>query len=61
MGRLHCMSSVGLFTISDDFSSETTGPIVIKFYIQSPGPLGTKCCSKGLGHMAQDGLHAHIT
>ena len=28
-------------TISNDFS-KTTGPIVTKFYIQPPGPLGKK-------------------
>ena len=48
------MSSVRPSTISDDFS-ETIGPIVIKFYVQPPGSLGTKCCSTGLGHMTQDG------
>ena len=29
-------------TISNDFSSETTGPIATKFHIQPPGPLGKK-------------------
>ena len=38
-------------TISNDFSSETTGLIAIKFHIQPPGPLGKKICSNGLGHM----------
>ena len=38
-------------TISNDFSSETTGPIATKFYIQPPGPLGTKSSSNGLDHM----------
>ena len=38
-------------TISNDFSSETTGPIATKFHIQSQGPLGKKSCSNGLGHM----------
>ena len=38
-------------TISNDFSSETTGPIASKFHIQPPGPLGKKSCSNGLGHM----------
>ena len=38
-------------TISNDFSSETTGPITTKFHIQPPGPLGKKSCSNGLGHM----------
>ena len=38
-------------TISNDFSSETAGPIATKFHIQPPGPLGKKSCSNGLGHM----------
>ena len=38
-------------TISNDFSSETTGPIATKFHIQPPGLLGKKSCSNGLGHM----------
>ena len=38
-------------TISNDFSSETTGLIATKFHIQPPGPLGKKSCSNGLGHM----------
>ena len=35
-------------TISNDFSSETTGPIATKFHIQPSGPLGKKSCSNGL-------------
>ena len=31
--------------------SETTGPIVTKFHIQPPGPLGKTNCSIGLDHM----------
>ena len=38
-------------TISNDFSSETTGPIATKFHIQPPGPLGKKSYSNGLSHM----------
>ena len=38
-------------TISNDFSSETTGPIATKFHIQPPGTLGKKNCSNDLGHM----------
>ena len=38
-------------TISNNFFSETTGPIATKFHIQPPGPLGKKNCSNGLGHM----------
>ena len=37
-------------TISNNFSSETTGPIATKFHIQPPGPLGKKS-SNGLGIM----------
>ena len=47
MGR----PSVRPSTISNDFSSETTGPIAIKFHIQPPGLLGKKNSSNGLGHM----------
>ena len=43
--------SVRPSTISNNFSSETTGPISSKFHIQLPGPLGKKSCSNGLGHM----------
>ena len=38
-------------TISNDFSSETTGSIATKFHIQPPGPLGKKNSSNGLGYM----------
>ena len=56
MGRLRRPSSVcpsvrRPSTISNDFSSETTGPTATKFHIQPPGPLGKKSCSNGLGHM----------
>ena len=57
MGRLRrpsvvCRPSlVRPSTISNDFSSETTGPIATKFHIQPSGPLGKKSCSNGLGHM----------
>ena len=51
MGRLRRPSVVRPSTISNDFSSETTGPIATKFHIQPPGPLGKKSCSNGLGHM----------
>ena len=46
-------STVSPFTISNDFSSETTGPIVIQFHLQPPGPSGQKICSNGLGHMTR--------
>ena len=44
IGRLRRPSSVvrRSFTISNDFSSETTGSIATKFHIQPPGPLGNK-------------------
>ena len=38
-------------TISNNFSSETIGPIATKFHIQPPGPLGKKSYSNDLGHM----------
>ena len=38
-------------TISNDFFSETAGPIVTKFHIQPPGVLRKNSCSNGLGHM----------
>ena len=38
-------------TISNDFSSETTGLIATKFHIQPPEPLGKRSCSNDLGHM----------
>ena len=44
----HCLfSSVvrGPSTISNDFSSETTGQIATKFHIETPGPLRKKSCS----------------
>ena len=50
-GRLCPPSVHRLSTISNDFSSETTGPIATKFHIQPPGPLGKKICSNDLGHM----------
>ena len=40
-------------TISNDFSSETSGPIATKFQIQPSRPLGKKNCSNGLGHMTK--------
>ena len=44
-------SSVHPSTISNDFSSVTTGPIATKFHIQPPCTLGKKIYSNGLGHM----------
>ena len=57
MGRLRRPSSVRRpsvvrpSTISNNFSSETTGSIAIKFHIQPSKPLGKKNCSNDLGHM----------
>ena len=51
MGRLRRPSVRRPSTISNDFSSETAGPIANKFHIQPPWPLGKKNCSNGLGHM----------
>ena len=44
-GRLHPS------TISNNFFSETNGPIVTKFHMQPPEPLGTKSRSNGLDNM----------
>ena len=44
-------SSLRPSTNSNDFSSNTTGPIATKFHIQPQGLLGKKNCSNGLGHM----------
>ena len=52
MGGLRRPSSVRRpSTMSNDLSSETTGPIATKFHIQPPGPLGKKSSSNGLDHM----------
>ena len=40
-------------TILNDFFSETTGPIETKFQMQPREPLGTKSCSKYLGHITK--------
>ena len=37
--------------ISNNFPSETTGPIVTKSHMLPPGVEGTKICSKSPGHM----------
>ena len=51
IGRLRRPSVVRPSTISNDFTSVTTGPIATKCHIQPPGTLGNKSCSNGLGHM----------
>ena len=43
-----CMS-----TFSNIFSSETTGPIKVKFHVELPWDGGTKVCSNGPGHMTK--------
>ena len=51
IGRLRRLSVVHPSVhISNDVSSETTGPIATKFHIQPTGLLGKKSCSNGLGH-----------
>ena len=42
--------SVNMFNI---FSSETTGPIKLKFHIETLQDVGTKVCSYGPGHMTK--------
>ena len=44
-------SSVRPSTFSNVFSSETTGPIKLKFHMETPSDAGTKVCSNGPGHM----------
>ena len=45
--------SVVLSTFLNIFSSETTGPIKLKFHIETPKDAGTKVCSNGPGHMTK--------
>ena len=40
-------------TFSNIFSSETTGPIKLKFHMETPRDVGTKVCSNGPGHMTK--------
>ena len=40
-----------LSTISNNFSSETTRPIITKFHIEPPEAGGKKSCSNDMGHM----------
>ena len=42
--------------ISNDFSSETTGPVVTRFYIQPPVPLGFRMGKSELVTVAALGL-----
>ena len=36
-----------------NISSETTGPIELKFHMETPQDAGTKVCSNGSGHMTK--------
>ena len=45
--------SVRLSTFSNIFSSETTGPIKLKFHMETPQDAGTKVCSNGPDHMTK--------
>ena len=38
-------------TFSNILSSETTGPIKLKFHLETPYDAGTKVCSNGHGHI----------
>ena len=49
--------SVRPSTFSNIFSSETVGPIKLKFLMETPSDAGTKVCSNGPGHMTK---MAHI-
>ena len=40
-------------TFSNIFSSETTGPVKVKFHMEPPWDGGTKVCSTGPGHMTK--------
>ena len=47
------MCVVCMSTFSNIFSSETTGPIEVKFHMKPPWDVGTKVCSTGTGHMTK--------
>ena len=55
MGELIVYQSSGVrpSTISNIFSSETSGPIELKFHMETPKDAGTKVCSNGPGHMTK--------
>ena len=50
---LRCPSVVRRSTFSNIFSSETTGPIELKFHMETPLDAGTKVCSNGFDHMTK--------
>ena len=47
------LSVVRPSTCSNIFSSETTGPIKLKFHVDTPRDAGTKVCSNRPGHMTK--------
>ena len=49
---LRCPSVIRPSTFSN-ISSETTGPIKLKFHMETPKDPGTKVCSNGPGHMTK--------
>ena len=52
-GFIMKVSVVRPSTISNIFSSETTGPIKLKFHMETPYDWWTKVCSNGHGHMSK--------
>ena len=40
-------------TFSNTLSSETSGPVELKFYMETPWDGGTKVCSNGPGHITK--------
>ena len=52
MGMYVCVY-VCMSTFSNIFSSETSGPIEAKFYMDSPWDGGTKVCSNGPDHLTK--------
>ena len=47
-------------TFSNIFSSETTGPIELKFHMETPLDGGRKVCSNVPGHVTKMAAIAHI-
>ena len=47
------LSVVRPSTFSNIFSSETTGPIKLKFHVETREDARTKVCSNGPGHMTK--------
>ena len=61
MGKLLVYQSLRRPSVrpSNIFSSTTTGPIKLKFHMETPQDAGTKVCSNGPGHMTKMAA-AHI-